>query len=176
MFMKSEWNCPAPNCPISAQAFSTRAWVLPPPEENRSRLSSVLSSPARVGTNALNASAVCRIEKIDSPSGPQPGSPGQRTGILDGRSVALKLGSSRPKSWMKSRWTFPDSSIRAVSEPVAPFSAAVSGANTGGATVDCAMAGPQATTARLNAMRTLAEFIVVTCSRARRPLRRTTSD
>ena len=45
-----------------------------------------------VGMNPLKPSADCRMLKMVSPSLPQPGSPGQLTGIFDGRQVAFHAG------------------------------------------------------------------------------------
>ena len=100
MFMNSDSVWPAPKLPSSAHAWITRICVAEPPEllvpvPKRSMLTSVVSMPALVGTKPLNASEVCRMLPMVSPSLPQPGSPGQLTGIVEGRKVVCHCGSTR---------------------------------------------------------------------------------
>ena len=87
--------------PISAQALSQWTLVLPS-EAKRSKLRSVLRTPRPVGTKALKPRLDWRTLKIVAPSLPQPASPGQLTGICDGRSVAFHCGFMRLKSWIAS--------------------------------------------------------------------------
>ena len=124
MFMKSDSYWPAPKRPSSAQAWITRTCVLEPPAllvpvPKRSMARSVFSMPASVGMKPLKLIEVCRMLKIVSPSLPQPGSPGQVTGIVEGRKVACHCGSTRLKSSIMSSCTLPLISRRAWSASAA---------------------------------------------------------
>ena len=52
--------------------------MLPPPVPNRSKLRSVLTSPYEVGMNERSPRLDWRALKIQAPSSPQPGLPGQK--------------------------------------------------------------------------------------------------
>ena len=83
--------------PSSAQMLSQWIEVLPS-LPNRSKLRSVFTSPQDVGMKLRSPRLDWRTLKTHSPSRPQPGLPGQATGICEGRSVAFQLGFMRLKS------------------------------------------------------------------------------
>jgi hypothetical protein len=65
------------------------------PVAKRSNSNFVSSSPSGVGRKPFTPKRDWRTLRVVSPSLPQPESPGQSTGIFEGRRVAFQFGSTR---------------------------------------------------------------------------------